>query len=350
MWRRRVWSVAAPHQHAASVLVAAQESAARESTAQTSVSRGNLARQQQLKWQQKYDIVSHKALTSDSPAPVRQRTSHSTGSKAQYNIISNAPNGGAVSTPGKPAKARTPTHTRDFSIISNRYTTAHEEKEALDKEVALRTAADRFWRTREFHPVQGVYYDDAVEEQVAQREAEALPAKAARAAERVPPTLRRAEGANYDIVSGALRPTDLAAEVVARAARPGRRQHRLEREAEIKGSRGAAAATAATRQSCRKASAARLAEHGKGYDLVSNRPFRGVGGVASAAAGAAAALLSSHAGVASGGASGNSGFDSFAVSGNLRPQRSPAPVGAGAGSMAALRTTAYDRLVAQRGR
>jgi hypothetical protein len=48
---------------------------------------------------------------------------------------------------------------KDFDLISNRYLSDHDTKVAIDKELAKRAAADRFWQTRDFNPLVAAYYD-----------------------------------------------------------------------------------------------------------------------------------------------------------------------------------------------
>ena len=50
---------------------------------------------------------------------------------------------------------------RDFNVLTNKYHEDHEEKVAVDKEVALNRAADRYWKTHNYDPIRGTYFDKA---------------------------------------------------------------------------------------------------------------------------------------------------------------------------------------------
>lgn len=337
----------------------ATEHQARHTQSATATRRGNLARDQQLKHQQSFDIVNHRALVDDPTPRNQQRASQSFLSRTSYNIVSNeqlaaqrtATAGGASRDGGAPRPGKNYSHTtgkypRSFNVLSNRYLDQHEQKEALDKEVALRQAADRFWQTRNFNTVTGQFYDDARDARIGQ-EAQEREQRCLQAAQALPASVQRAEGTAYNVVNNAPKSSRAAADVDSRAVRPGRVQHRLQRETEMKSHEGAVADVAAARSIAKRQSAARLAEHAKGYDVISNMPYRGVQGRASAAAAVAGELLSTASGTGMGGA-GASGFAKFSMSGNLRGEQERFPGGSGAGSMASLRMTAYDRLLASK--
>ena len=339
---------------------ASAEAAARSSQSASATRRGNLARDQQLKHQQSFDIVNHRALVDEPTPRNQQRASQSFLSRTSYNIVSNeqlpsertATAGSSGREGGAPRPGKNYTHTtgkypRHFDVLSNRYLEQHEQKEALDKEVALRQAADRFWQTRNFNTVTGQFYDDSRDARVSQEAQAAEQRRVLAAQAALPSTVKRAEGSAYNVVSNQAKSARAAADVDSRAVRPGRVQHRLQRETELKSAQGATADLAAHRTLAKRQSAARLAEHAKGYDVISNMPYRGVQGRASAAAAVAGTLLSASAGTGMGGAT-SSGFANFAMSGNLRGGGEVFPAGSGAGSMATLRMTAYDRLLASK--
>ena len=60
-----------------------------------------------------------------------------------------------------PAKNKkvTTTGLRDYNIISNRYLELHDEKMQVDQEVQRLDAAKKYWKTHDFDPVNGEYYD-----------------------------------------------------------------------------------------------------------------------------------------------------------------------------------------------
>jgi hypothetical protein len=48
---------------------------------------------------------------------------------------------------------------RPYDLVSNRYLSDHEARDAVDREVARRAAADRYWQTRDFNPLTSSFYD-----------------------------------------------------------------------------------------------------------------------------------------------------------------------------------------------
>ena len=48
---------------------------------------------------------------------------------------------------------------RDYNIVTNRYVEFHEEKEQTNLDIAKAEAAKEFWKTRDFDPIRGQYFD-----------------------------------------------------------------------------------------------------------------------------------------------------------------------------------------------
>lgn len=43
--------------------------------------------------------------------------------------------------------------------MNNRYVEFHDEKESANQEISKAEAAKEFWRTRDYDPIRGQYYD-----------------------------------------------------------------------------------------------------------------------------------------------------------------------------------------------
>ena len=56
-------------------------------------------------------------------------------------------------------KGVTTTGLRDYNIITNRYLELHDEKTQVDQEVQRLDAAKKYWKSNDFDPVNGAYYD-----------------------------------------------------------------------------------------------------------------------------------------------------------------------------------------------
>ena len=56
-------------------------------------------------------------------------------------------------------KGVTTTGLRDYNIITNRYLELHDEKTQVDSEVQRLDAAKKYWKSNDFDPVNGSYYD-----------------------------------------------------------------------------------------------------------------------------------------------------------------------------------------------
>ena len=56
-------------------------------------------------------------------------------------------------------KGVTTTGLWDYNIITNRYLELHNEKTQVDQEVQWLDAAKKYWKSNDFDPVNGAYYD-----------------------------------------------------------------------------------------------------------------------------------------------------------------------------------------------
>lgn len=156
----------------------------------------NRARDKQMRYTQTFDIITHVPKVEEPPAKPRAPPAPST--RTQFNIISNLDFAHHHYTkpserpPPAPGSSRKPPGVtvkgRDYNIISNkydqpcqppiakvlrdphwlvllrvvcRYVVKHEEKDAVDKEVARQEASEKFWQTRDFNLLTCSFYDKA---------------------------------------------------------------------------------------------------------------------------------------------------------------------------------------------
>jgi hypothetical protein len=59
----------------------------------------------------------------------------------------------------------TTTGLRDYNIITNRYLELHDDKLKVDQEIQRAEAAQKYWQTHQFDPVNCEYYDPSQEQQ-----------------------------------------------------------------------------------------------------------------------------------------------------------------------------------------
>jgi hypothetical protein len=188
------------------------------------VNRTNLekAKETANQYNQTFNIVNHKPNIKGSKLK-RGIAEAKSGGKSKsnipatrvgYNIISNkgfskhhhAPPGKRP-TEGESARAAVHdapgTQKLDFDIISNKYSTEHDSKEALDKLASQQLAAQRYWKTHNFNPVEGTFYDPGKEQQFQGmlRNSEKVQGKEQLA--RQPRSITFSEGAMYDVISNA---------------------------------------------------------------------------------------------------------------------------------------------------
>ena len=49
---------------------------------------------------------------------------------------------------------------KDYNIVSNKYLEHHDAKVKTDEEVQKAEAAQKYWKTHDFDPIQCLYYDE----------------------------------------------------------------------------------------------------------------------------------------------------------------------------------------------
>lgn len=207
----------------------AQEAEARETEKRAAVRAMNKGQDRLLRHSQRFDILTHKARVDDDPPPPPKPFSLTYTTRVGYNIVSNEPlekhhplapedrhlvmrgggGGGGATRAGSIGRPRARAPSREFDVLTNRYKDGHDEKEAADRAAEKARAADRFWQTRDYHPLLGTYYDGE-KDRVEAAKAEAADARfRARARSVEPRTMQLRETAAYEPI--AHRVTDAAA-------------------------------------------------------------------------------------------------------------------------------------------
>lgn len=134
----------------------------------------------QLRYTQTFDIITHVPKINEPPgARPKQPKKAKPDTRQTHNIITNINfDRHHYAKPGERPEVNPPTERgpagctvkgRDFNIISNKYITNHQTKDAIDKEMARVGAAEKFWQTRDFNPLTCTFYDERKEADYKQR-------------------------------------------------------------------------------------------------------------------------------------------------------------------------------------
>jgi hypothetical protein len=82
---------------------------------------------------------------------------------------------------------------KDFDIVNNYYYEGHEEKVAREEEEGRARAVDKYWRTHDFNPLIGRFYDPDKEEQFLEAREQQAQAHGSTWANRLPQSYRMRE-------------------------------------------------------------------------------------------------------------------------------------------------------------
>lgn len=191
----------------------------------------NQARDKQLLQEQKFHIINHRPHVEPTEKSLSQKlrdVPKIPDSRVDYNIVSHKPKSlhmggvGAVSIyppdedPARELGGYHPTidkmvkngdglpqshNLREFNVISNRYHVAHEERERNDYEQTKRDAQVTYWRTHNYDPVVGRYYDNDKESEYKKQLKALEGVQGSCQLARLPPSIQYSEGAAYNILS-----------------------------------------------------------------------------------------------------------------------------------------------------
>lgn len=173
-------------------------------------------KEKQMSYTQTFDIVNHKSKLKqgrrDGPLPVARKPMPD--SRSSYNIVSNKGPLPEGQSEGRHHSHEDPNEV-DFNVVSNKYLSNHDEKQAMDNEAMKHLAAEKFWKSHNYDAVAGVFYDPAKEADYhgAVRDKERTQGQTQRA--RLPRSHQYSEGALYDPINLDMRDEERFAEVEA---------------------------------------------------------------------------------------------------------------------------------------
>jgi len=200
-----------------------------------------------LQYTQTFNIVNHNPnikaskLNRNVKKSGKNCKSKVPATRVGYNIVSNK--GFSVHHHAPPSERPTDTESDtapkrdapgsqklDFDIISNKYSNSHDDKEALDKLASQQLAADRYWKTHNFNPVEGKFYDQGKEAkfQTMLKRSEKVQGKEQQASQ--PRSIKYSEGAMYDLISNATKDNGKLKEISAIGDRclKSKKRHQIE--------------------------------------------------------------------------------------------------------------------------
>ena len=185
-------------------------------TALSATSALNNAKDKQLRYTQRINLINHQ-LTTAGLTTTRPETTNSLPAKKRvvggYNIISGLDyNQHHYLPPGeRPSRCTTmggkqgqrkfnPMAHRDFNLLTNQYYTRHENRQCEEKEQAKSKAADSFWKTHTFDPIKNAFYDNEKESHFQQKRVAKSLVHGEKVASQLPPSERYSEGRSYNII------------------------------------------------------------------------------------------------------------------------------------------------------
>ncbi len=286
------------------------EAAARRDENKTVVERLNRARDRQIANEAPFDIISmhdkreglsatlgsssahspaggaSSMSTSSSPhysvAPEVPKLRHPLDSTYPYNLLSGLSlsehhyrppeHRPVIADPMATAKPRlqsTQALPRDYNVLTGRYVRGHDDKVRLEAQMSRRAAAQKYWETHHYDIFTCKFHDPADESEMRSRAATIAGRQPTLAFNRLPPTLKKAEGLAFDITTHVVKDPELMSLRQADAQpKHGSRRPKWEQEQAMT-DRGQRRAQLADTRGVNRTSHARFVnEHGKGYDLL----------------------------------------------------------------------------------
>lgn len=264
----------------------ARDEMSRTRTQQETMYRLNRARDKQLRYTQTFDIITHVPKINEPPgARPKQLKKAKPDTRQTHNIITNINfDRHHYAKPGERPEVNPPTERgpagctvkgRDFNIISNKYITNHQTKDAIDKEMARVGAAEKFWQTRDFNPLTCTFYDERKEADYKQRSESKAKNHGTGFNDRLPATIRMSEGVCYDVITMDVKDQKANAKRVAADNKTINSRIALEVEQRVR-QRGEKQAELAETRALARVSEDRFKEATRhGYDIVTNQRFAG---------------------------------------------------------------------------
>jgi hypothetical protein len=178
------------------------------------VHRLNVAKDRQLFYEQKYNIVSHKSYLKPTGQTARERPPIP-DSRVPYNLVSHyskeahrtqsigmvPPEITARPIEGQDESLRVDPGKRPYDILSNKYVEDHSRKERQDEAAARSEAEEKYWQTHDYDAVQGKYLAGEKEAEYQRQRAALEHVHGAGQLARLPPSVQYSEGAGFNIIT-----------------------------------------------------------------------------------------------------------------------------------------------------
>ncbi|GAB5365625.1 hypothetical protein AAMO2058_001074000 [Amorphochlora amoebiformis] len=150
-----------------------------------------------------YDIIDNTGeLPPSSVRKVVAKRRNVNASRADYNILSACNGSSSASSQMKRISLRTQKDTRQFNIVSNKYTSNHKERFEADMKAEKFRLAEQYRRERNYDPVRVRYYDSAREKEFQRKLDEEKSEINLGQLQKLPPSYKVCEGNVFNIVNG----------------------------------------------------------------------------------------------------------------------------------------------------
>jgi len=156
----------------------------------------------------------------------------------------------------------------DIDIISNRYKIGHQEKTEMDHQHHKATAAATFWKSRDFNPVSGSFYNPDKEEYFHKQRQAIENMHASNSVDRLPSSIKNSEGMKRNILSS----TQVSADPQLQNSTLRSSMERSQQE------RAAAMSSLSERRTMNRCTAERQKDthsYGHGYNILNTKTFVG---------------------------------------------------------------------------
>lgn len=159
---------------------------------------------------QKFNLINHRpfgAIAADKSSE-NQSGARPSNTRVGYDLISNMdlPTGRRPQTQasfrgtGRAVKQEL-THPREFNILTNKYLEKHDDHAEQDHEAAKARAEEKFWKTHDYNPLVGTFYDTEKEETFVKAREEKRKTHGLDRVEKLPDSEQFSEGRAVNIIS-----------------------------------------------------------------------------------------------------------------------------------------------------
>ncbi|TMW63740.1 hypothetical protein Poli38472_002681 [Pythium oligandrum] len=164
------------------------------------------SRAKQLRNVQRFNLINHAPMYSGArdpkdPPPHETRTFRKT-TNVDYNIVTNlVSSNNTAAEPTSPTRSPAKYRTRDFSILTNKYHSNHEERAQIEQQHAKEVAAVKFYKTHNYDPVRITYFDPDKETEFLERRHQEQQVHGKDRVFQLPPREQFSEGRLYNILN-----------------------------------------------------------------------------------------------------------------------------------------------------